>query len=196
MKVLYVNACVRSDSRTDTLARYALKKIGGEIDEVVLNDIDDIAPLKRDILNRRGTLLCQEEWDNPMFCRARQFAEADFIVIAAPYWDLSFPALLKIYFESINVLGITFSYSSDDVPHSLCKAKSLLYITTAGGKNVPDKYGFGYVKELCRVFYGIGNVMHIKAEGLGLRSADIEGIMKRARSRIDRMFSTRRLKKK
>jgi len=196
MKVLYVNACVRPDSRTAVLAKYALQKIGGEVDEVLLNDISDISPLKRDVLDYRGSLLCQGEWDNPMFSRARQFAAADFIVIAAPYWDLSFPALLKIYFESINVLGITFSYGSDDIPRSLCKAKNLLYITTAGGQIVSDEYGFGYVKELCRVFYGINDVRYVKAEGLDLRGADIEGIMKQARSRIDSMFSVRRFEKK
>ena len=35
------------------------------------------------------------------------------IVIAAPYWDLSFPAVLKTYLEQINVLGVTFDYSDD-----------------------------------------------------------------------------------
>ena len=41
-----------------------------------------------------------------MFDLAKQFAEADEVIIAAPFWDLSFPAALKQYFEQINVLGI------------------------------------------------------------------------------------------
>lgn len=42
-----------------------------------------------------------------MFKYAKQFAEADEIVIAAPYWDLAFPATVRIYFEAITVTGIT-----------------------------------------------------------------------------------------
>ena len=60
-----------------------------------------------------------------MFELARQFAAADQIVIAAPYWDLSFPAALKQYFEQINVLGITFAYTPEGVPKGLCRARKL-----------------------------------------------------------------------
>ncbi len=31
-----------------------------------------------------------------MFLYAKDFAESDIIVIAAPYWDLSFPSILKV----------------------------------------------------------------------------------------------------
>lgn len=46
-----------------------------------------------------------------MFKYAHEFANADLIVIAAPFWDLSIPALLKVYIENIAVDGITFEYS-------------------------------------------------------------------------------------
>ena len=46
-----------------------------------------------------------------MFRYARQFAAADKIVIAAPLWDLSFPAQLKVYLENIYVTGIVTKYS-------------------------------------------------------------------------------------
>ena len=42
-----------------------------------------------------------------MFDLARQFARAEIIVMAAPYWDLSFQAALKQYLEQVNVVGIT-----------------------------------------------------------------------------------------
>lgn len=41
---------------------------------------------------------------------AEQFAQADEIVVAAPYWDLSFPSILKVYLERVCVTGITFHY--------------------------------------------------------------------------------------
>lgn len=112
-----------------------------------------------------------------MFTLARQFAEADTIVIAAPYWDLSFPAMLKVYFEHINVVGITFRYSPEGFPIPLCKAKKLCYVMTAGGSYVPEEFGFGYVKALATAFYGIGDCELIKAVGLDIEGADVEGIM-------------------
>ena len=114
---------------------------------------------------------------DPIFYLARQFSKADSIVIAAPYWDLSFPAALKQYFEQINVLGITFEYSAEGTPIPLCAAKELIYITTAGGAFVPEEYGFGYVKALAQGFYGIKNVRQIKAIGLDIYGADADQII-------------------
>ena len=59
--------------------------------------------------------------------------KADIIVIAAPYWDLSFPAQLKDYIERVNAVGVTFDYDQEGIPYGLCRAKKLVYITTAGG---------------------------------------------------------------
>ena len=61
--------------------------------------------------NSRTKMLADGAFQDPLFGLARQFAAADRIVIAAPYWDLSFPAALKQYVEQINVLGITFIYT-------------------------------------------------------------------------------------
>ena len=102
------------------------------------------------------------------------------IVIAAPYWDLSFPAVLKAYFEQINVLGLTFEYTADGRPRGLCKARKLIYVTTAGGPILSDEYGFGYVKALAQNFYGIPDVRQIRAEGLDIIGADAERILREA----------------
>ena len=115
--------------------------------------------------------------DDALAC---QFAEADIIVVAAPYWDLSFPAILKAYFEQINVLGLTFEYTEDGFPRGLCKAKKLIYVTTAGGPIISDEFGYGYVKALAQNFYGISNVCQVKAEGLDVIGADEEGILNKA----------------
>ena len=103
-------------------------------------------------------LISEGAFDAPLFALARQFASAEEIIIAAPYWDLSFSAPLKQYIEQINVTGITFSYSPEGVPFVLCRAKKLYYVMTAGGTYVPEDYGFGYVKALAQGFYGIREV--------------------------------------
>ena len=107
-----------------------------------------------------------------MFTLARQFAAADEIVIAAPYWDLSFPAVLKQYIEQINVVGITFRYTPEGIPEGLCRASRLTYVMTAGGEFVPEEYGFGYMKALAESFYGIPEVQLIKAVGLDIAGAE------------------------
>ena len=109
----------------------------------------------------------------------RQFASADTIVIAAPYWDLSFPATLKQYFEQINVIGVTFCYTEDGIPVGLCKARKLYYVMTAGGVFIPEEFGFGYVKALAERFYGIKECELIKAVGLDIVGADVEGILRK-----------------
>ena len=178
--ILFVNACVRKESRTKKLADYLLQKWNGQYEEVRLNAI--VFPLvDAEFLCRRDKLAEHRDFGNPVFDLARQFAGADKIVIAAPFWDLSFPAALKQYFEQVNVVGITFSYTSEGVPVGLCKAKSLTYITTVGGNYYPEEYGAGYVRALAQNFYGIPEFNLIKATGLDIDGADIESIIDSAK---------------
>ena len=181
---LFVNSCVRKGSRTKRLAGILLGKLGGEIEEINVSDIT-FPTVDEEFLKKRDGLIASNKWDDPLFKYARQFAEADQIVIAAPYWDLSFPAALKQYFEQINVIGITFEYSPEGTPISKCRAEKLYYVTTAGGTFVPEDYGFGYVKALAQGFYGIQDVRLIKAMGLDIYGADVEGIMQDAIESID-----------
>lgn len=174
--VLFVDACVRVDSRTKKLAEAFLKKLGDSVIHVALEKIS-FGVTDESYLKKRDDLIAKGEYDNDMFDLARQFAKADTIVIAAPYWDLSFPAMLKQYIETINVLGITFEYTADGFPKGLCKADKLYYIMTAGGSYVPEEFGFGYVKALAQNFYGIKEVEIIKAIGLDIMGADAGAIM-------------------
>ena len=181
---LFVNSCVHKGSRTKRLAGILLGKLGGEIEEINVSDIT-FPTVDEEFLKKRDGLIASNKWDDPLFKYARQFAEADQIVIAAPYWDLSFPAALKQYFEQINVIGITFEYSPEGTPISKCRAEKLYYVTTAGGTFVPEDYGFGYVKALAQGFYGIQDVRLIKATGLDIYGADVEEIMQDAIASID-----------
>ena len=49
----------------------------------------------------------------------------DIIVIGAPFWDLSFPAILKIFIENIYVTGLVTKFGENGKPVGLCKAKKL-----------------------------------------------------------------------
>lgn len=174
--ILFVNACVRKQSRTLSLAKRLLKNLNGVIKEIRLEEVS-FPVVDEAFIERREALKNTGKYEDPMFDLGKDFANADTIVIAAPYYDLSFPAMLKQYFEQINVIGLTFTYSETGIPEGLCKAKSLYYITTAGGPILSDDYGFGYVKALANTFYGIKEVHQIKAEGLDVIGADVDRIL-------------------
>ena len=184
--VLFVNACARKGSRTRRLANRLLTKLGTDIQEIGLTGTE-FPKTDEAFLAKRDKFIQSRDFGDRIFDMARDFASADIVVVAAPFWDLSFPAALKQYFEHINVVGLTFAYSDDGRPIGLCKAKKLYYVTTAGGKIYNDEYGFGYVKALAQNFYGIDDVQLIKAEGLDIFGADTEKILKSAEDHIDRI---------
>ena len=134
-------------------------------------------PVDYSYIQTRDLLLSEGDYGHPMFDLARQFAAADTIVIATPFWDLSFPAMLKQYFEQINAIGITFKYTEEGYPVGLCKAKKLYYVTTAGGMFFPEEYGFGYIRALAENFYGIKECIMFKSVGLDIYGADEEQIL-------------------
>lgn len=182
--ILYVNACVRGESRTNKLAKRVLETFEGEIEEVKLSDL--IEPIRSEgFITYRNHASEAKDFSDPAFAQALQFARADVIVIAAPYWDMSFPAILKAYFEQINVIGVTFEYTEEGFPRGLCRADKLVYVTTAGGPIISDEYGFGYVKALAENFYGIKEVIQIKAEGLDVVGADVLSILDDAYKKWD-----------
>ena len=174
--ILFVNACVREQSRTKRLADNLLSFLKGTAEEVRLSDIAFPA-VDEAFLQKRERLIWEGRFDDPLFRYARQFAEASQIVIAAPYWDLSFPAALTQYLEQVSVPGITFTYTEDGLLKGLCAADRLYYVTTAGGQYAPEDFGFGYVRALCRDLFGIGQAELIRAVGLDLDGADVEGIL-------------------
>lgn len=184
-KILFVNACVRENSRTLDIAKIVLEELNNAYTEVNLQKTD-LKPLNRESLDIREKLILQGDFSDTMFSLAKDFAAADTIVIAAPYWDLAFPALLKIYLEQITVSGITFRYAKG-VPQGLCRAKRLIYVTTAGGI-IYDNFGFEYVKALAQKIYGIGEVLFFKAENLDIDGNDVNDILRRAKSDAEKIL--------
>ena len=128
-------------------------------------------------LKKRTALIESGDYSDRMFEYAKQFASADTIVIAAPYWDLSFPAVLKTYFENIYITGIVSEYDENGLPRGLCRAKELYYVTTAGGPYDPT-YSYGYVESLAKHFFGIPTTHLVKAEMLDITGNDAEEILK------------------
>ncbi len=191
MNLLYINAGVRPTdvARTETLANAFIAAYAGSekdtaITQVNLRDLD-LKPLDYDRLKKRDQLIEDKKWDDPEFALARQFAAADRIVIAAPFWDLSFPALLKLYIENISINGILFEYGPEGMPTGLCKAERLILIGSAGGyvavtdPDVPYGIGSLYIRKLCDM-YGIKKYWVNYAQGLDIAGNDPDKLMKLA----------------
>ena len=177
MSILFINACVRENSRTLVLAQKILSDMSSEVIEVNLNQ-ENIVPLNRELLEKREKIIISGNKNDPMLYYARQFAQADEIVIAAPFWDLSFPAILKAYIEQITVSGITFDYVNGG-PCGLCKAKSLTYVTTSGGPIFAD-FGYEYIKALSKNFYGISETKAYRAMNLDVNMITAEEVLTKA----------------
>ena len=186
-KILFINACVRQDSRTLELARELLSHLSGDVEEVNLEQ-ERIQPLNRESLAYRQEILAAERFDDPMLRYGRQFQQADTIVIAAPFYDYSFPSALKVYFEAIANVGLTFYYDEQDKAQTLCRAKRFYYVATAGTEFV-STFSYEYVKAMFADFYHIFESRCIWADGLDLRGSDAMKSMEDAKEEIRALFA-------
>lgn len=194
MNILFVNGCLRGEaSRTLRLCRTAVEQLRvrfpeAEVTELVLDE-EDVLPLNGARLAHRHELEKQEKFDDPVFRYARQFAQADMIVIGAPYWEYQFPAMLRCYLEQISVCGVTFVYTDEGRPKGLCKAERLLYITTAGGPILHRNCGFDYIKTLCGDMFGFTDLDYVAAESLDVIGVDVEAVLREAEARLREKLS-------
>lgn len=187
MKLLYVQACPRGDgiSRTLRLADVFIDAVYARCPDAVVtvHTLQDMGLQALDgvTLAQREVLIDAREWNHPVFSTARTFAQADAIVVAAPYWDLMFPAMLKVYIEHVFIRELTFRYEADR-PIGLCHAKRALFLTTAGSAIGPHNFGVDYLRATFAML-GIVRFDAIAAEGLDLSGADAEGILRDAMNR-------------
>lgn len=115
--------------------------------------------------------------DHHIFKYAYQFLEADKIVISAPFWNLSFPAILKAYLDYVTVSGITFKYTSQG-PVGLCQGKKALHIVTRGGAYKEEPFssfelGDKYLRTLF-TFLGFTDFDTIAVEDMNRSSTNID----------------------
>ena len=81
-----------------------------------------------------------------------------------------------MYIENIYAVGIISKYDANGMPVGLCKASELIYVTTAGGKYIPD-FSYDYIKALSERYFGIPSTRLIKAEMLDIEGMNAEEIL-------------------
>ena len=172
MKLLFVDCCISQrgeNSRTRRLADAFLaafreKNPEAEVERVAPETLLALKPFDVEMLNERDALASVGAWDAPVFGLARQFRAADAILVAAPFWDMSFPAALRTYIEYISANGLTYHYDEAGC-HGDCQAERLVYLTSGGDFEREDSVGVVYWRQLAAMF-GIPQFDYVFAGGL------------------------------
>lgn len=185
MKLLFIDGCVSQRgpaSRTRALAEAFLSAFreshpGAEVETVTLEALD-LKPFLPAALNQRDELASVGAFGAPVFDLARQFQAADKIVAAAPFWDLSFPAVMRTYIEYISANGLCYHYEADGC-HGDCRADRLAYLTTGGDFERPESLGVLYWKQLAKMF-GVPRFDYVFAGGLDVDPAKAPELLEAA----------------
>lgn len=193
MKLLFVNGCISQrgeDSRTLALARAFLetwraRHPDGEVGTVSPEELLALKPFDPEMLNDRDALAGIRCFDAPVFALARQFRAADRIVVAAPFWDLTFPAALRTYIEYISANGLTYHYEADGC-HGDCRGEKLAYLTSGGDAEGPESLGVLYWKQLSAMF-GIPEFDYVFAGGLDIDPAKTQALLAEACGKARRL---------
>ena len=182
---LYIDCCIRGEqSRTKRLAE-AFLTVYGAREDVALTRLtlmdEPLIPFSNGFFWQREGLLECGELDHPRFRYAHQFQQAQRIIIAAPFWDLSFPALLKVYIENLCVQGITFDCNEQNGCFGVCNATKMLFLTTRGGalEGSEQDNGTKYLSDMAK-FFGIPSFTHIAADAIDAGLEPVETILGRA----------------
>lgn len=167
-KIIFINACIRKEqSRTQFIADKIIENLSKKyiIEEIDLTNIN-LLPINTKTCDERSNGIR----DKKSVEYAKIFASADRIVISAPFWDMSFPSILKVFFEHISLDGITFQGNPDGSTHGICNAKKMMLITTRG-MLIHDEteldQGSSYMKALCWL-WGIPEFYVLSAIGMDL----------------------------
>ena len=75
----------------------------------------ELLSFNAEMLDTRDALFAAKKFDAQIYDLANRFRAAEGIVIGAPFWDLSFPAQLRIYIEHVSANGVTYYYDEKGI---------------------------------------------------------------------------------
>lgn len=199
MKLLYINSNPKpiEQSRTRQLGEKFLEVFKQERPEVEITELNlhemDIPELDLDVITAWGKLgkgslfenlsAIEQEKITKIDQLTMQFMDAEYYVFASPLWNLSFPAKLKAYIDTVFVAGKTFKYTEDGAI-GLLAGKKAIHIQTRGGvysQPPMNEFEFGdrYLKNALQ-FLRIDVSDSIIAEGMDHHPEQADEIMAKA----------------
>ena len=163
-KLIIIDSCMREESRTRVILGAAREVLSARYDiETIDVNATGLPPVTPEVLKERILGRVPEE----ALSIADRIAKADRLVSAAPFWDMSFPAVLKAFFENMSLYNVTFTDDGTTCT-GLCKCRKVLYITTRG-MDIPTgdlrDQGSSYLKALSSL-WGLGEVITVAAWNL------------------------------
>lgn len=198
--VLYVKVNPKSDgeSQSAQLANYFLDLYKKKNQDDVIDKLDlyeaDIPFLDVDVFSAWGKFASQgkltkseQEKAERMDKLTTQFLNADKLIFAAPFWNLSYPPMLKAYIDTICIAGKTFQYT-DKGPIGLVSDKPLLLIETRGGfysegPTAELENSQRYLRTIMN-FMGVKSFQSVIAEGLDVDEDHKQKSLKQAKEKL------------
>lgn len=161
-KLVVIDACIRgNESRTRRIAEPILEALAKRY-EITRFDLTQMPmePLTPATYAERAAGQVPE-WAVEA---SKTVAAADRIVVVAPFWDMSFPAVLKVFFEHISLFDITFTDNGRSCVGK-CKCEKVMYITSRG-MNIPTgdarEQGSSYLHALSEL-WDLGPILTVAA---------------------------------
>lgn len=181
MTILHIDSSIQADgsiSRALTAAIVA-----------AIVDGSDEPVIHHDLTNEEPAAVNPRAGDSPA---ADEFLAADVIVIGAPMYNLSVPARLKAWIDSISIPRKTFRYTEKG-PEGLAGGRKVVVAYASGGFHHGPEEDFvdPYLRSLFRLL-GIKDIDVVRAEGVNISdehrartlqaaNAEIAGIAARIR---------------
>ena len=179
-KLVVIDACIRGEeSRTRRIAEPVIRELAKRYEitrfDLTTMPLEPLTP--RTYAERMAGNV--PEW---ALQAAKTLAEAERIVLAAPFWDMSVPSVVKVFFEHLSLFGITFT----DNGHSctgMCKCEKVMYITTRG-MNIPTgdprEQGTTYLHALSAL-WDLGTILTVAAWNMDYSTPEeVEGKIENA----------------
>jgi FMN-dependent NADH-azoreductase len=183
-QVLYITAHPHDDTQSFSMAAGkafidTYKKVNPS-HEVVAVDLykEDIPQIDADVFSGWGKLQTgkgfEELSDSEKAKVGRltelvdQFVEADKYIFVTPFWNFSFPPVMKAYIDSVSVAGKTFKYTEHG-PIGLLTDKKAPHIQARGGMYTEGpaaqmEMGHRYL-DIMMQFYGVPSFEGLFIEG-------------------------------
>lgn len=206
-KLLYISVNSKPEelSSSKTVARKFINKFIEENPDFEVKEVDlykeHIPRLKYQYFEGRNAIIQEEaakklpESDQKEIQKIRElcdeFIDSSMYVIAAPMWNLSFPAPLKEYIDCIVQCEKTITFKESKKPKGLLdnEYRALVYVQSSGGgipwilDPVMDK-GENYVKSIMKTL-GIALVEELKVDNTGKTEEERTMAIEKAEGEID-----------
>ncbi len=205
-KLLYITANTKPEhcSTSRTVGRLVVNQLQKKVQGLQLEELDlyqtSLPVLKYHYFSGRSTLISSDEImklseeEQKDIQRVQQlcdqFIAADYIVLAAPMWSLSYPAVVKQYLDCILMSGKTIAFKNEK-PYGLLedRPRSFVYVQSSGGalpwmlRPILNK-GMSYVEDIMK-FIGISGCYSLFADGTGTTETERQDAIQKATEKIE-----------